>query len=367
MLGAPKQELLRKVILMRRNLSGVGGAERVFRKYKAALSADCEVVPISEAPGTKGAGWWRAILFTLKADSIINQNPDALSISLERGPSAQVFRAGDGVHKHFRSLVKKNFLSGLSFNPWHFFAPILDKKSIHAARVIIANSQMVGAEVRRYYPESSDKIRVVYNGFDPKKFFVSDESVDLIRERLDLKKYSLNKEKLFLFAGSGWKRKGLLQAIEITKRAPDAKLVVVGKGKRSEVSFLKNNPVLNSIIIYRGVVDNIGDYYRACDALILPTLYDPFSSVVLEALACGTPVVTTAQNGAAEIIKNNLSGFVMKTQNEDFDKAAEFLRSVEGNSIETKKTIAETVKNYTLQNEIDAIEKIFKELEGQNV
>jgi UDP-glucose:(heptosyl)LPS alpha-1,3-glucosyltransferase len=51
--------------------------------------------------------------------------------------------------------------------------------------------------------------------------------------------------------------------------------------------------------------------YAAADVFLLPTLYDPFANVTLEALAAGLPVITSAQNGAAEIIENESNGFIL--------------------------------------------------------
>ena len=52
-------------------------------------------------------------------------------------------------------------------------------------------------------------------------------------------------------------------------------------------------------------------FYQAATVLALPTLYDPCSNVVLEALACGTPAVTTAANGAAEFISPGENGAIL--------------------------------------------------------
>ena len=52
--------------------------------------------------------------------------------------------------------------------------------------------------------------------------------------------------------------------------------------------------------------------YAAVDALLLPSYYDPCSLVVLESLACGTPVVTSRHNGASELLEPEESGFVLE-------------------------------------------------------
>ena len=54
-------------------------------------------------------------------------------------------------------------------------------------------------------------------------------------------------------------------------------------------------------------------FYRGADFLILPTWYDPFANVTLEALASGLPVITTRANGAAEILEEGVDGAVVET------------------------------------------------------
>jgi len=69
-------------------------------------------------------------------------------------------------------------------------------------------------------------------------------------------------------------------------------------------------------IIFMGTQKEIEKYYAAADLFVLPTLYDPFSNATLEAMASGIPVVTTGNNGAAELIENGKEGFIV---NDMFD------------------------------------------------
>src|SRR5262245_16925202 len=51
--------------------------------------------------------------------------------------------------------------------------------------------------------------------------------------------------------------------------------------------------------------------YAGADLFVLPTLYDPFANTCLEAMACGLPILTTAVNGAAELIRDGTTGYVL--------------------------------------------------------
>jgi UDP-glucose:(heptosyl)LPS alpha-1,3-glucosyltransferase len=62
--------------------------------------------------------------------------------------------------------------------------------------------------------------------------------------------------------------------------------------------------------------------YAASDLFALPTLYDPFSNACLEAMATGIPVLTTRQNGVAELIEDQKSGFIIEDPKNDSEIAA---------------------------------------------
>jgi UDP-glucose:(heptosyl)LPS alpha-1,3-glucosyltransferase len=120
----------------------------------------------------------------------------------------------------------------------------------------------------------------------------------------------LEDEIAVLFAGSGWERKGLnyaIDAIRSIKRA-DIRLLVAGSGTKP-ASTPKN-------VRFLGPAADMPSLYEASDLFVLPTIYDPFSNACLEALSFGTPVITTASNGFAEIIKPGVHGEVIDRPND---------------------------------------------------
>ena len=123
---------------------------------------------------------------------------------------------------------------------------------------------------------------------------------------------------LVLFVGSGFERKGLtylLQAFSsLTDRA--SFLWVVGRGRVASYQRLAERLGVAHRVKLWGPVAETAPFYQAATVLALPTLYDPCSNVVLEALACGTPVVTTAANGAAEFITPDENGAIIREPND---------------------------------------------------
>ena len=93
--------------------------------------------------------------------------------------------------------------------------------------------------------------------------------------------------------------------------SPDAHLIVVGRDSRQRrFQRLAARGKVGRRVHFLGVREDVGRYYGAADALLLPTLYEPFGLVVLEAMATALPVITSTKCGAAELVAQRESGYV---------------------------------------------------------
>jgi UDP-glucose:(heptosyl)LPS alpha-1,3-glucosyltransferase len=316
--------------IVRRN-SGFGGAERVAERIAHRFEAlypttrlwAGEVYEGRRIPGRRGPPWWRSLRYTHHLDRLnLRAGRDNVVFSLEYGPDCDIYRAGDGVHK---LNVRRRFHSNPRWmlNPWHWIAPRLERKCLESARVIIANSDLIKSLVSRTYPHLASKVVTIYNGFDPALFSPAEQTKKALREVLGLPVAGT----MLLLSGSGFVRKGLRHCIALLarlRREPgyhDAHLVVIGKG--DPAPFRESIEALNVVesIRFIGAVDNPQTYYQAADFMVLPTRHDPFSNACLEALACGCPVLTSSENGAAEILAPD-TGFIFEGRYDDAELAA---------------------------------------------
>ena len=112
-----------------------------------------------------------------------------------------------------------------------------------------------------------------------------------------------------LFVGSGFSRKGLTYLFDAfgSLKTQGQSLWVVGKG-HLPLSAAGPAAGAGGRLRFWGPETDLAPFYQAATVLALPTIYDPCSNVVLEALGCGAPVVTTAANGAAEFITPGENG-----------------------------------------------------------
>ncbi|MDI6732381.1 MAG: glycosyltransferase family 4 protein [Planctomycetota bacterium] len=243
-----------------------------------------------------------------------------------------VYRVGSGCHweylKHrhlFRQTPKAfgigraiNFLGKLIqyLNPRNQVIMHLERKSFStgAYRKIICISEKVKEEIQRYYNISDENIRVIYNGVDPERFNIANRA----KYRSDIRKqYGLTDNAVvLLFVGSGFERKGLRYAIESLSLIPESKrsslkLLVVGRGNIPKYQKLCRKYGIENQVIFAGAQSAIEQYYSASDIFLFPTLYEPFGTACLEAMASGLPVITTEIAGVSEIISNAIDSFVV--------------------------------------------------------
>ncbi|MFH1033187.1 MAG: glycosyltransferase family 4 protein [Pseudomonadota bacterium] len=242
-------------------------------------------------------------------------------LSLERVPGAPVFRAGDGCHAAWlkrRAAYEGPFKRwSFAFNPLHRAFLDLERRTLAAPelRQVIANSRLVAGELAAYYGLGPERVRVVYNAVDEARLAPALEPATRARQRQAL---GLSQgEPVLLFLGSGFERKGLAFALKALARLPGARLLVAGRDRAGAYQRLARRLGIAGRVSFLGQAADVAGLLAAADALLLPTIYDPCANSCLEALHVGLPVVTTLANGAAELVRQGVSGCLVAEPADD--------------------------------------------------
>lgn len=186
-------------------------------------------------------------------------------------------------------------------------------------RVICCSRHMVD-EVGRIFQTPLDKIDLIPNGVDPTRFDRL-EGKDLRDFRAG---YAMADEKIVLYVGRLVYEKGVHLLVESVPRVLDsfpwAKFVVVGTG--DSMDSLRQRAMelgVDQKIYFTGFVsDEVRDrLFKVADVAVLPSLYEPFGIVALEAMAAKTPVVAAGVGGLAEVIVHNETGILVHPDNVD--------------------------------------------------
>ena len=295
-----------RIAFLRRRFSPTGGAERYLLRLASGLLSQghqitlyCEEWSPSENPfqSVRKIESGDPVSFArLVAAQPMHDRHD-LVFSLERVPNCDIYRAGDGVHadwlayrQAFHPLMGRvrTWMRSKNREMCRLEAQVFAPGSL---KRLICNSKFVAQQVVKRFDFPEDRIDVIYNGVPYQQFSMGDRTLGRRALQLNPDDY------VVLLVGAGAERKGHAIARAAMRRikAKHAKLVIVDTPP----------PVAMPHV------------YAAADVFILPTLYDPFANVTLEALAAGLPVITSAQNGASEIIEDDKSGYILPRADDD--------------------------------------------------
>ena len=198
-------------------------------------------------------------------------------------------------------------LSGYKMPRYHkrktHFTNLMYPLFVKKASRIIAVSEFTAKELASCFPEASGKTTVVHEAAPPEYSEVTEESeLNRIREKYDLPLH------FFLFLGTLEPRKNLPRLLEAFLQVADAvphSLVISGAigWKTGELFDKLKKPGVKDRVRLTGFVDrkDIPALLSLADIFIYPSLYEGFGLPILEAMACGTPVITSNTSSMPEI------------------------------------------------------------------
>lgn len=290
-----------KIALVHRRFTTIGGTERYLVGFARFLnraghevSVLCNEVrdDLREEPGVRfvhlpmlrpgallkiSSLWWSA------SRALARESFDVV-MGFGRTPGHQLFRAGGGSHAAYLRRVhplRRHFSLTDRVETW------MDRTAVQTAKIVIANSHFCARDLIEDY--GAKRVEVVYNGVDLARFRPDAQVRASVRGELGAR------GPVALFLGTGFRRKGL----EIALAALPAgwTMWVVGGDRPWPVPAH-----LEGRVRFFGAQRNPERFLQSADVMILPTHYDPFANVCLEAMACGTPALTTPDTGAAEVL-----------------------------------------------------------------
>lgn len=223
---------------------------------------------------------------------------------------------------------------------------IMEYISVKRAEGIIASSHDTLKRAIQYYRIKKKKATVIYSGINSERFSIEREP--------NVKQQSLWPDTFnILYVGRADERKGiqfLIKAASIlTLKHQNVRFFLVGPDTEKYSSHLKEKN-LQKFFALAGKVPQktLTKYYLTSDIFVLPSLYEGFGLVVLEAFAAGKPVVAFNIASLPELIENGKNGFLVEAFNSE--KFASFIeRLIENNSLLKKmsSTAKETAKKFT--------------------
>ncbi len=216
-----------------------------------------------------------------------------------------------------------------------------------AAGLLAVSQELAGQMARLGMPP--DKITVHYTGLDRDRFRPLDH-VGLRSKLAGALGFDLpNGVPLLVTVGALIERKGQELAIGALASLPDARLILVGKGDDElHLRRLARDLKVDHRVHFAGSVDHdmLPVILSAADIMVLPTRSEGLANAWVEALACGTPVVTCDVGGARELIASDTAGRLVER---NVDAIAAGIREVLAN-MPSPQAVAATVERFSWDN-----------------
>lgn len=299
------------------------------------------------------SSFWGAISYAIKAFAQIRRiNPDIVHAQrfYREGLAAflakMFFKKPYVVYSHGHDV----------YQPWRFKG-IASKLFLGRADAVIVLTQDLKEKIKEIYDRD---VFVIPNGIDLRRF-------EGLSHR-DSHKLAESGERIILFVGRLHPVKGVAYLIEamttIIKRNPKVRLWLVGDGEeRQSLENLVNKLGLTQYVNFVGKVPNeeVPEYMASSDVLVMPSLSEPFGIVLLEAMACGLPIVATNVGGIPEIVQDGENGFLVEPESSE-EIADRVLKLLENDDLRRRisQNNIEEVKNYSWEAVVDKLEKVYQ-------
>ncbi len=224
-------------------------------------------------------------------------------------------------------------------------------KSMKKANQIISISDFTKQELIKKFGIKKEKIKTIYLGYDKKIFRETNKKK--ARQKL-----GLNENKIYLLnVGSEEKRKNTTELIKAVKDM-NAELIRIGEQRKKTRKVIEKENIENVFYEKNVSEEKLADYYNAVNLSVFPSSYEGFGLPILEAMACGCPVLTTNHASIPEItgkmpaiiekINENTIREKIKTvlENKSLQNSLKKKGLKQANKFSWKKTAKETLEVY---------------------
>ena len=197
-------------------------------------------------------------------------------------------------------------------NPLHLFTSLRDRLryASQSHRIVVNLTSTEEALLRQTYPRIVPRTVVIGNGVDVARFTPDEATRATVRQQLGLTDDQL----VAAFVGHEFDRKGLPLVLGALAEVGDLHLVVVG-GDPQLVTAAQRDAADQGVadrVSFVGRQPDPGPYLQAADLFVFPSMYEAYPLVVMEALACGLPVVATAVGSVPEVIVDGTNGAIVE-------------------------------------------------------
>ncbi len=317
-----------RVVLLKQGLEAKGGLEKAtLRIAEAFAKKGCDVTIVTASQNCTPQPGIRIASFPIDAwlphrklqawnkvcSSYIRDNPAEVVLGFDRTTHQTHIRAGNGLHAAYlqrRAPYESRWRkTSFALNPLHRTILRLEEEALRHSdlRRLIVNSAMVRDEAIEHYNINPSLIRVVHNGVEWSELNTHFQNWPSIRNEVAFQIGSDPAAFHFLFVGHEYGRKGLDAFLKGLShlRTHDPRVIVIGRDKNIPAYRRLAARLGLENVYFLGPMQDLYRFYALADVAVIPSYYDPFANVTLEALAMGLFVVTSRHNGGHEVVEKD--------------------------------------------------------------
>jgi UDP-glucose:(heptosyl)LPS alpha-1,3-glucosyltransferase len=304
----------RDLIITARLLSRAGHRVTI---YTAEVRATSDKWPLRQIVARRLGRALRLLWFARAAGATARREGADLVLSFARIVDADILRSGGAAHSSYlraaRQWQSTPARLAMRLSPYHRVQMLVELRGFHSPRLkcAIAVSDLVRNDLMQTFALAPAQAVTLYNGVDLERFFPAQDAAERVAIRRELG--AIDSRPAVMFVGNGFARKGLRFLLEgWSEVRGDAQLIIIGTDQAAaSYERLARRLGVNDRLSFLGRRADVARLLRGADAFALPSLFEPFGNVAMEAMASGVPVLTSAQSGVAEVVPGSMREYVV--------------------------------------------------------
>lgn len=244
-------------------------------------------------------------------------------------------------------------------NPFHPVILSMEKRMLGGRRYrrLITLTTQERDHLSDHYAVPKDDVTLLPNGYSEHEFDLTNclTKRQKMRGRLGFSPT----DRVVIFVANEVERKGLKPLCRAVSRLNNrsVKLLVVGNIQPGSVAGELRQTGLSDRVVFVGATAHVEDYYAAADLFALPTQYEAWGLVIVEALACGLPVLTSRLAGAAVAVREDFSGCLLNDPGDVDEISGKLALLLEGRHA-GREDISQSVEGYRWSKILPEYERI---------
>ena len=263
--------------------------------------------------------------------------------------------------------IRGNDIERAAFDPSKFSHMMY---ALQNASAVTTNASILAKKAKAFFDR---EVHIIPNGIDTERFKPMEKN-SVLAEALGLVDEKKKEERKFVigFVGELREKKGLATLLsgyaQVAKTMPVSLLIVgevrEGEDKKYFEEFKSNNPQLSITVTGHVPHKDLPAYYSLLDVFVHPSLRDGMPNAVLEAMACGVPVIATPVGGMLDVLEDGVNGKIIPRNNADALVKAieELMQNSEQVSRMAQLARSKIETEFTLKRELNTNLRIYQTL-----